>query len=165
MAVAGTFTASLAPAGEAAMDASALFTKQEHATLDAVADTLVPGAVRAGVTAFVAAMLAEPDPLLCYSLLSFPMAPAKFYRASLAAFDDLSRKAFAMTPDALTPADRAHLIARLLAPGTVDWTGPPASLVYFVIRNDAIDAVYGAEAAYTHLGVPYMAHIAPPARW
>jgi len=45
------------------------------------------------------------------------------------------------------------------------WIGPPAALFYFVLRNDALDVVYGTEAGFAKLGIPYMAHIAPPTRW
>ena len=45
------------------------------------------------------------------------------------------------------------------------WTGPPAGLFYFTLRSDAIDVVYGTQRGFENLGVPYMAHIAPPSRW
>jgi len=34
-----------------------------------------------------------------------------------------------------------------------------------VVRNDAVDVVYGTQSGFEQLGVPYMAHIAPPSRW
>ena len=45
------------------------------------------------------------------------------------------------------------------------WQGPPGALVYFVLRSDAVDVVYGTMEGYQQLGVPYMAHIAPEKRW
>ena len=45
------------------------------------------------------------------------------------------------------------------------WSGPAAGLVYFVLRSDAVDVVYGTPAGFERLGVPYMAHILPPAGW
>ena len=37
--------------------------------------------------------------------------------------------------------------------------------VYTILRNDALDVVYGTMEAYAALGVPYMAHIAPTKKW
>ena len=36
---------------------------------------------------------------------------------------------------------------------------------YFVLRNDAVDVVYGTKDGIESLGIPYMAHIEPPSRW
>ena len=45
------------------------------------------------------------------------------------------------------------------------WQGPAGGFVYTVLRNDAIDVVYGTMEGYAALGVPYMPHIAPTKRW
>jgi hypothetical protein len=45
------------------------------------------------------------------------------------------------------------------------WQGPAGGFIYTVIRNDAIDVVYGTMEGYAALGVPYMAHIAPTKKW
>jgi len=45
------------------------------------------------------------------------------------------------------------------------WQGPPAGQVYFVLRSDAVDVVYGTMEGYESLGVPYLPHIAPDRRW
>ncbi len=137
----------------------------ERRTLAAIADALVPGASHAGVVDFIAAMLADPDPMLCYRFLSLPIPPLDFYKASLDAIADLSVKVIGRSADALSVGERNVLIGTMLSPNARAWKGPPAALVYFVIRNDAIDAVYGDERTYAHLDVPYMAHIEAPARW
>ena len=36
---------------------------------------------------------------------------------------------------------------------------------YFVLRNDAVDVVYGTKAGVESLDIPYMAHVEPPSRW
>ena len=46
-----------------------------------------------------------------------------------------------------------------------DGRGPPAGLVYFVLRSDTVDVMYGTMEGYESLGVPYMAHIEPDKRW
>jgi len=45
------------------------------------------------------------------------------------------------------------------------WQGPAGGLVYTVLRNDAVDVVYGTMEGYAALGIPYMPHIAPTKRW
>ena len=144
---------------------NSILSTSQRATLAAVADRLVPGAVAAGVVEFVSAMLAEPDPMLCYRFVSFPLPPVAFYTASLDAIEDLSRATLAKPTHELAPIEFQRLIGNILSPHPSGWHGPPGSLVYFVIRNDAIDAVYGGEDAYARLGIPYMAHIKPPGRW
>jgi hypothetical protein len=94
-----------------------------------------------------------------------PMPPLHFYKASLGAIAGFSVNLMGRSPDALSVSERTMLIGTMLSPSAKAWKGPPAALVYFVIRNDAIDAVYGDESAYARLDVPYMAHIEPPARW
>lgn len=163
LSIAGSVGA-LLPAGCTAT-VQAIFTSHERRTLAAVAETIVPGAEAAQVVDFVAAMLADSDPMLCYRFVSFPMPPLEFYRASLDAIVDLSGKMGGHNPDGMAPAQRTALIGKMLSPDLRGWKGPPASLVYFVIRNDAIDAVYGDTDAYARLDVPYMAHIPPPRRW
>jgi hypothetical protein len=103
--------------------------------------------------------------MLCYRFVSFPMPPTAFYKASLDAVENLSRTTLAKPSHQLAPDEFQHLIGQILGPDPHGWHGPPGSLVYFVIRNDAIDAVYGGEDAYTGVGIPYMAHIKPPGRW
>jgi hypothetical protein len=99
-----------------------------------------------------------------YLGLAPPLGP--FYRGALAA----TRAALDRhDADAAHAGDRVRAAAALAAAmlgGTVDgWSGPPAGLVRFVLRTDAIDVVYGTPAGFDRLGVPYMAHIHPPSRW
>ena len=44
-------------------------------------------------------------------------------------------------------------------------SGPPASYVMFLLRADALDVVYGTQAGFAQLGIPYSAHILPEANW
>jgi len=37
--------------------------------------------------------------------------------------------------------------------------------VYFLMRHDAVDVVYGTVEGIESLGTPYMAHIVPVSRW
>ena len=45
------------------------------------------------------------------------------------------------------------------------WQGPPGGFVYFVLRSDAVDVVFGTVEGYEALGIPYMPHIMPEKRW
>lgn len=135
------------------------------ASLRAYADILVPGAGTAGIDRFVSAMLASDDPMLLYKYLDFPMPPAVFYAAGLAALDELSMRRKARPYSGLGRGDMKSIAAALLDPGLEGWTGPPPFLFYLAVKNDAIDVVYGSEAAYDRLKIPYMAHIVPPSAW
>jgi hypothetical protein len=135
------------------------------ATLRAYADVLVPGAANAGVTDFVAAMLASDDHMLFYKYMDFPLPPLKFYAAGLAALNEFSLKQKQRPYSALEQADMKALAGALLDPAVSGWGGPPAFLFYFCVRNDALDVVYGPAAAYERLNIPYMAHIIPPTNW
>jgi hypothetical protein len=134
-------------------------------TLSIVAEAMVPGAARAGVVAFVTAMLASARPNLFYGYLNFPLPPAEFYRAGLGALAAYARARTSRSLESLPTPALQKLLPALLAPEVPDWNGPPAVLVYLAIRNDAIDVVYSSEAAYDALNLPYMAHIAPPRPW
>lgn len=135
------------------------------ASLHAYADTLVPGAGGAGITRFVSAMLASDDPMLFYKYLDVPLPPASFYAAGLAALDELSIRQKKRPYAGLSRGDMKAVAGAVLDPELEGWTGPPPFLFYLTVKNDAIDVVYGTEAAYDRLNIPYMAHILPPTTW
>jgi hypothetical protein len=67
---------------------------------------------------------------------------------------------------AATPAkEQAELVGLLRQNKLEGWQGPPQGLVYFVLRSDAADVVYGTMEGYAALGVPYQPHIAPEIKW
>lgn len=166
LSIAGTLAGGLTfGCGKSSSQAEQALTVDERETLGAVADTLVPSSAAAGVADFVAAMLAEPDPRLCYRFVSFPIPPRAFYKLALASFDDLSHAMMGRPLNALPPSERLRVVEKLVQPNVNGWKGPPTTLVYFVLRSDAIDALYGVQEAYTRLDIPYMAHIEPPRPW
>ena len=158
-------TSVLLPGCGAPTSSAGVFTDSEKQTLKTIGDALVPGADAAGIADFVSAMLADVDPMLCYRFVSFPMPPLDFYRKALSAIADLSVHLFGKAPGTLNAVQREALVTHMQSPNPRGWSGPPPALVYFVIRNDAADVVYGGEDAYARLDVPYMAHITPPGRW
>jgi len=133
--------------------------------LELIADAIVPGAKEAGVAAFIDAMLKSANPTSAYKLFGYPAPMAVFYTESLEAF---ARHSIAATGHAfgeLDGASREALILTLADPAAPPWSEPPSFLFYLLIRNDAVDVVYGAEAAYAAVQAPYMAHIEPTAVW
>lgn len=156
----------LSPARARAQGAPlAVLTVAEGATLEALGDTLLPGAAEAGIANFVDAQLAKELPFLIYRYLDVPIPPADFYRGGLAALDAYAAasrgKVFVDLPDDL----RAAVVGEIAKGDPEGWQGPPAGVVYFVVRADAVDVVYGTEAGFERLGLPYIPHIAPPERW
>lgn len=142
-------------------------TDSEASTLAAFAEVLLPGAREAGVVAFVDHHLAVPaaDSLLMLRYLDVPPPYLDFYRAGLAALDAHARAATGRLFSGLDPDQGAQLVQSIAQASPADWRGPPSPLLYFAVRADAVDVVYGTEAGFAKLGVPYMAHIDPPTRW
>jgi hypothetical protein len=144
-----------------------VLTATEATNLEAIGEAFAPGARDAGVAWFVDHQLALPpnDCLLMAKYFNVPPPYGDFYRASLTALDALSEARHERAFAALPVATGTALLRELLAGEPAGWRGPPALLVYLVLRNDAVDVVYGTREGIEDLGVPYMAHIDPPAPW
>ncbi|HEY7244762.1 MAG TPA: gluconate 2-dehydrogenase subunit 3 family protein [Xanthobacteraceae bacterium] len=137
-------------------------------TLDAVGETLVPGARQAGISHFVDQQISIPaeEALLEARILNVRPPYANFYRGALAAVNGASERleggrAFAQ----LSEAEQRSLVGNMRQGKLEGWKGPPGPFVYLVLRSDAVDVVYGTMDGYAGLGIPYMAHIAPATRW
>jgi hypothetical protein len=142
-------------------------TPDQGATLDAVGETLVPGAKAAGVTNFVDQQISGPpeQALLQARILSMRPPYANFYRAALGAIDNASTSTKGKKFAELTP-DEQHDFVNLMRQNKIDgWQGPPSPFVFNVLRGDAVDVVYATMDGYAALGVPYMPHIAPTKKW
>lgn len=139
----------------------------EVATLEALGEILLPGARDAGIAHFVDQQLAASpaDCLLLIRYLDVPPPYIDIYRAALAALDTASQTAYRKNFIALDE-EAAISLVRTMSESTPDgWQGPPAPLFYFAARSDAVDVVYGTEEGFERLGIPYMAHIRPTAKW
>ncbi len=144
-----------------------VFTADEAVTLEALGETLLPGAAEAGIAHFVDHHLAQPlaDSLLMIRYLDVQPPFAPFYQGGLAGLDAAANKAHGKTFAELA-ANQANAMVAALGGGNPDgWSGPPAPFFYFVTRADAVDVVYGTMAGFEKLGLPYLAHIEPAARW
>jgi hypothetical protein len=137
-------------------------------TLEAIGETLVPGARQAGVAHFVDQQISIPaeEALLEARILNVRPPYADFYRAALGAIDRTSEmrnsgRGFAQ----LSEGDQRTFVDAMRQNKLGEWQGPAGSFVYLLLRSDAVDVVYGTMDGYAGLGIPYMPHIAPTKRW
>lgn len=144
-----------------------LLTEAEAALLEALGETLVPGAAAAGIVPYVDANLARApeDCLLTVRYLDVLPPFTAFYKAGLAALEDAAVRMFGKPFGKADGAERKSLVALLLPAEVAGWKGPPSPLFYLAVRSDAADLVYGTRAAFERMHIPYMAHLEPPADW
>ena len=140
----------------------------QAATLDALGETLVPGARQAGISHFVDQQISIPaeEALLEARILNVRPPYANFYRAALGAIDGASTARYGGRNFAQLAGYEQHEFVDLMRQNKLEgWKGPPAGFVYFLLRTDSVDVVYGTMDGYAHLGVPYQPHIAPTRSW
>jgi Gluconate 2-dehydrogenase subunit 3 len=145
-----------------------LLKASEAETIEALGGTLVPGAGAAGIAHFIDQQLSVPpgEALLEARILNVRPPYANFYRAAIAAVDNASKtlnngRNFVQ----LDPSEQHDFVDAMRQNKAQNWQGPSGSLVYLVLRSDAVDVVYGTVEGYEALGIPYMPHIAPDKRW
>ena len=142
---------------------------EQVATLEAIGETLVPGARTGGISHFIDHQISIPatEALLEARILNVRPPYANFYRAALGAVDRASQAVNAGKKFAELGAAAQHNFVDNMRQNKIEgWQGPPAGgFVYTVLRFDSIDVVYGTMAGYEALDIPYMAHIAPTQRW
>ena len=143
-------------------------TADQVEALEALGETLVPGARRAGIAHFVDQQLsiAPEQALLEARILNVRPPYVNFYRAAIAAIDRACQalnggRRFAQ----LNATEQHDFIDRLRQNKVEGWQGPPGPFIYFILRGDAVDVAYGTMQGYESLGIPYMAHIVPEKRW
>jgi hypothetical protein len=143
-------------------------TAEQVETLEAMGETLVPGAKQAGIANFVDQQLSIPhgEALLEARILNVRPPYANFYRAALGAVDKASQAKNSDKKFAQLGADERTAFVDLMRQNKIDgWQGPPGPFIYLLLRSDAVDVVYGTVEGYAKLGIPYMPHIAPEKRW
>jgi len=139
----------------------------QAATLDALGETLVPGAKEAGITNFVDQQISGPPEraLLQARVLNVRPPFANFYRAALGAVDAASNKTKSKKFAELSAAEQHDFVGQIRINKIEGWQGPPSPFIFGVLRSDAVDVVYGTMEGYAALGIPYMPHIAPTQKW
>jgi len=141
---------------------------QEAATLEAIAEAVVPGARKAGISQYIDKQLAasHEESLLMLKYLGVPQSEyLSFYQGGLGSAAALAHSRFGKGWSELEPNETDTLVAEIAGNQPKGWGGPPAAFFFFVIRSDASDVVYGTEEGFATIGMPYMAHIAPPEPW
>ena len=144
-----------------------LLKADEGETIEALGETLVPGAQRAGIAHFIDQQISIPaeEALLEARIMSIRPPYANFYRGAVGAVDRASEAMHGRKFAALSTSEQRDFV-NLMRQNKIDnWQGPPGGLVYFLLRSDAVDVVYGTVEGYQSLGIPYMPHIAPEKRW
>lgn len=143
------------------------FTPEEGVSFAAFADSLAVGAANAGVAYFVDYQLGlnPNDCLLMAKYFNVKPPYLDFYRAGLLALNAFARARHQKRVIDLDSAQLHAVVATIAAGNPPGWEGPPAPLFYLLARSDAVDVVYGTPEGFERLGIPYMAHIAPPRAW
>jgi Gluconate 2-dehydrogenase subunit 3 len=142
-------------------------TPDQIAILNALGDTLLPGAAEAGIAHFVDQQISiEPrDALLTLRYLDVAPPFSQFYQQGFAALDATSQALYRGVFVSLENDQRHDLVRRMVDGTPPGWNGIPAPLFYFALRSDAVDVVYGTVEGFQKLNVPYMPHILPNRRW
>jgi Gluconate 2-dehydrogenase subunit 3 len=139
----------------------------EVRTLEAFGQILVPGSATLGLAHFIDHQLSglPANSMLMVKYLGVSVPFADFYKKGLSALEAAAQRRFSQPFTALNRQDAQSLVESIARGDVADWKGPPAPLFFFVLRNDAVDVTYGTVAGFKTLGIPYMAHVAPPTRW
>ncbi len=145
-----------------------LLRADEAETIEALGETLVPGARAAGIAHFIDQQLSVPPAEALLEARIFNVRPpySNFYRAAIGAVDTASQalnngRKFGW----LSPSEQRDFVDAMRQNKVQGWQGPGGSFVYSVLRSDAVDVVYGTVEGYEALGIPYMPHIVPDKRW
>ena len=140
---------------------------EERAALEALGETLLPGAMDAGLAHYVDQQLSVPpsEALLIARAVGVMPPYANFYRAGLAGLDAASQKTHGAKFAALPQEKKNEFVEQFRQKVPEGWSGPPSPFFYFVSRADAVDVYYGTVEGFERLGVPYMPHITPLKRW
>jgi hypothetical protein len=144
-----------------------LLAAREAETIEALGETLVPGAQRAGIAHFIDQQVSVTpgEALLEARQLNVKPPFVGFYRAAIGAVDKASEARGGRRFAALSTTDQRDFVDLMRQNKIAGWQGPAGAFVYFILRSDAVDVVYGTIEGYESLGVPYMPHIAPDRRW
>ena len=144
------------------------FDAAQQSVLGAFCEHLLPGAIAAGVVEFIDQQLGETANECMLMCKFFPGLNApydEFYLGGLAALNTLTDKLFSESFIALNDEQKDAVVKSLWEGNADPWLGPPPPLFYMMLRSDAVDVVYGTEAGFQNLGIPYLAHIRPPQDW
>lgn len=135
-------------------------------TLEALGETMVPGAAALGLAHFVDHQISvEPgESLLIAKYLQAPVPYSDFYANGLKVADGMAQKIAGKPIAELDDAALEGVVGEMSKGGAVV-DGFPIFLFYMCLRSDAVDVVYGTPAGFEKLNIPYMEHVKPPEGW
>ena len=144
-----------------------LLKANEAETIEALGETLLPGARQAGIAHFIDQQLSVPpeEALLEARIMNVRPPYANFYRAAIGAVDRASQALHGRKFAQFSTVEQREFVNAMRQNKIDGWQGPAGGFVYFLLRSDAVDVVYGTVEGYASLGIPYMPHIAPEKRW
>jgi hypothetical protein len=144
-----------------------LLKAREAETIEALGDTLVPGARKAGIAHFIDHQIAGPPEaaLLQARIMNVRPPFANLYRAAVGSVDRASQLLYGRRFAQMSTVEQREFVNLMRQNKLEGWQGRPGSFVYTVLRSDAVDVVYGTMEGYEALGIPYQALIAPEKRW
>ena len=144
-----------------------VLTADEAKALEAVGEAFAPGARETGIANFVDQQCSVPphEALLNVRIANVQPPFVNFYRAALTAIDKACNAKHGKPFAALSEAEQFDFINLMRQGKHEGWQGPPQAAIYGNFRADVVDVVYGTVEGFKRLGVPYMAHIEPKARW
>lgn len=140
-------------------------TAAEGAMLESLGDVLLPGSGQAGIAHYVDDQMDRTGSLLFLKYMEYPSSQLDFYRAGLTALDGVSHGRYGCPFASAANEQRVAMVKEISQKNPEGWSGPPAPLFHFVVRNDAMDVYYGTEEGFNKLQIPYMPHLPPPAKW
>ena len=125
------------------------------------------GARQAGIAHFIDHQISVPaeEALLEARIMNVRPPYANFYRAAIGAVDRASQAQHGRRFAQLSTVEQRDFVNLMRQNKIEGWQGPAGGFVYFLLRSDAVDVVYGTVEGYKELGIPYMPHIAPEKRW
>ena len=144
-----------------------LLQANEAETIEALGETLLPGARQAGISHFIDHQISVPaeEALLEARIMNVRPPYANFYRAAVGAVNRASQAMHGRKFAELSTIEQRDFV-NLMRQNKIDgWQGPAGGFVYFLLRSDAVDVVYGTVEGYKELGIQYMPHIASERRW
>ena len=135
-----------------------LLNANEGETIEALGETLVPGARKAGIAHFVDQQISVPAEEALLQARIFNVRPpfANFYRAASARLTAAARRSPVGNFAALSTTDQRNFVNNMRQNKIEGWHGPSGAFVYRILRSDAVDVVYGTMEGYAALGIPYM---------
>jgi hypothetical protein len=139
----------------------------ESKILVELCEAMVPGARAASVGRYLDYQLSLPTDSCLLFARYLPIAPPylTFYRRGLASIQTAAARLGRTHERELTAEQWCQLALRLFQKTLGDWDGPPSDILYFALRNDALDVTYSTDEGLKKLGIPIMHHshsTAPP---